>query len=78
MFCLCVLFIFFLLIEHYNKCDVDNGINDTIIIQVGRTCYYNGYEIDCDNDLPYETIPTSGNFDCRPIMKTDREWINLG
>jgi len=47
-------------------------INDTVIIKTHRTCFYNGYEIDCNNSLDLETLVTDGNFDIKPIFKYDK------
>lgn len=59
--------------QRLNYCPVD----DTIIIKTNGVCFYNGYEIDCNNnclDLPI--IPTSGNFDKKPIFKYQNKWID--
>lgn len=41
----------------------NNFQNDSIIIKTNKVCYYNGEEIDCDNNsLNLPIIPTNGNW----------------
>ena len=51
--------------------------NDTVIIKSHKTCFYNGYKIDCNNSLNLETISTDGNFDNKPIFEYADEWVNI-
>ena len=53
-------------------------INDSIIIESHRTCFLNGYEIDCDDNRT--TLPkqiTDGNFDKEPIYKYEKKWVDV-
>lgn len=54
------------------------NINDTIIVQSHKSCFYNGYEIDCnDSRLDLPIIITDGNFDRKPIFKHDNNWEDV-
>ena len=55
-----------------------HNMQDSIIIETHQKCFLNGYEIDCnDNRTNLPKIPTSGNFDNIPILKTDKNWKDV-
>ena len=52
--------------------------SDSIIIKTHKSCFLNGYEIDCnDNRTNLPKITTDGNFNKRPIFKGQNEWIDI-
>jgi len=59
------------------NCDPTKEFNETVMIQVGKTCFYRCYEIDCENDLNLTVIQTSGNFDNRPYFRYHKGWIDI-
>ena len=55
-----------------------SNINNSIIIETHKACFFNGYEIDCDdNRTNLDRIITDGNFDNQPIFKHDKKWIDI-
>ena len=68
---------------YYNADEVDCNLlwcefKSSDVIRTERTCWINKYEVNCSElDNNYNIIDTDGNFDIKPILKEDKEWIDI-